>query len=320
MLCCSPAPRADPARAPPGRVAASRDTSSPCRVRPVSGNGSESRDTFLRSDRGPACPLRTALATRPLRIGNRVRNGLAIYQVQSLRQAEIGLGARTRRRIRAADGRTDRGSHPCPRADRATARRCVSGGTSGKTRAARRSPASARPSIASAFRRRGMACEKLSVSFAFHSLVVNAGLIGARVDDGSHQVLQIEIVIHEVFRQRIEQRRIAGRIRSADIVHRIDNALARRSSSTRGWPWTSRRTDCPSTVTQSASAMRRLASGSGTGAVLAVRGRHEEVRLHHAVVFRMLHVEIVALVVDDLFAALRNPAGGRRSEKNAVIS
>ena len=52
----------------------------------------------------------------------------------------------------------------------------------------------------------------------------DAGLIGARIGDGAHQLPQIEIVIHEILGQRVEQRRIAGRIGRADIVHRIDDA------------------------------------------------------------------------------------------------
>ena len=51
-------------------------------------------------------------------------------------------------------------------------------------------------------------------------------LIGPGVDDGAHQVAQIEIVRHEILGQRIQQGRIRRRIGRANIVHRIDDALA----------------------------------------------------------------------------------------------
>ena len=54
----------------------------------------------------------------------------------------------------------------------------------------------------------------------------DAGLVGARIGDGAHQLAQVEIVIQEILGQRVEQRRIAGRIGRADIVHRIDDAAA----------------------------------------------------------------------------------------------
>ena len=55
-----------------------------------------------------------------------------------------------------------------------------------------------------------MACEKLSRVLRVPLVGDEARLIGAAVDDGAHQVLQIEVVIGQIFRQRVEQRRIDG--------------------------------------------------------------------------------------------------------------
>ena len=53
-----------------------------------------------------------------------------------------------------------------------------------------------------------------------------ARLVGAAVHDGSHHVLEIEIVVRQIFRERIEQRRIDGRIGGADIIDGIDDSLS----------------------------------------------------------------------------------------------
>ena len=54
----------------------------------------------------------------------------------------------------------------------------------------------------------------------------NGELIGARLADGLHQLAQVEAVLHELRRERVEQFRIARRIAGADVVHRIDDAAA----------------------------------------------------------------------------------------------
>ena len=95
------------------------------------------------------------------------------------------------------------------------------------------------------------------------------GLVGARIGDGPHQVPQVETVIDEILRQRVEQRRVARRIRGADIVHRIDDAAAEEVAphAVRRSTW--RRTDSPSTsAIGEACAARWHRSESRPGCVL----------------------------------------------------
>ena len=47
-------------------------------------------------------------------------------------------------------------------------------------------------------------------------------LVSARIHDRTHQMLQIEVVAHEVLTERIEQRFIHRRVRRPEIVERID--------------------------------------------------------------------------------------------------
>lgn len=68
-------------------------------------------------------------------------------------------------------------------------------------------------------------------------LIVNIlgdGVRGKLVRGGDHdsanQVLQIEFVLDEILRQRIEQFGIAGRIRDAHVIHGIDQATAHEMS------------------------------------------------------------------------------------------
>ena len=54
----------------------------------------------------------------------------------------------------------------------------------------------------------------------------DAQLVGLRPADVPHEMAQIVAALHKFHRQRIEERRVAGRIAGADVVHRIDDAAS----------------------------------------------------------------------------------------------
>ena len=70
------------------------------------------------------------------------------------------------------------------------------------------------------------ACEKYLLSSLFEVVRLRAELVRPRVHDRPDQVLHVELVRDEVLRQRVEQFVVARRVRVAEVVHRIDDALA----------------------------------------------------------------------------------------------
>ena len=69
-------------------------------------------------------------------------------------------------------------------------------------------------------------CEQFVSSSALVSLGRGRSLVGARIHDRANQMLQVELVVPEVLRQRFEQGAVGRRIGLPKIVGRIDQALA----------------------------------------------------------------------------------------------
>ena len=135
-------------------------------------------------------------------------------------------------------------------------------------------------------------------------------LIRPGADDGAHQVAQIEIVRHEILLERVQQRRIRRRIGRANVIHRIDDALAREIA--------------PHPVGDRFRKERVVPGGEpcrqGVATLRAVRNSGgsrtgQELRLHHPPVLGVLHLVIGALIEHNLLAHFIAGADAHRREE-----
>src|SRR5690349_2993631 len=65
---------------------------------------------------------------------------------------------------------------------------------------------------------------KVHPVFFVPNVRLNTRLVGARIDDGFHQVAEIEVMGDEIFRQSLQQGLVHWRIRGANIIYRLDDA------------------------------------------------------------------------------------------------
>ena len=172
-------------------------------------------------------PLNHSFATRP-----RDRRPHPKWSCRSPDSKPAADSNRLRRSHSQADsrgGRPKRSRKPsCPTCGSASCCAVVSAGTSGNCA---RTPVAAvrpRPSIPPHSTCRGIGMREVVAVGRIPFIGRECRLINTGVGDGPHQMLQIEIMIHEVFGQRIQQRRVRRRVGGPDIVHRIDDALAQK--------------------------------------------------------------------------------------------
>jgi hypothetical protein len=140
---------------------------------------------------------------------------------------------------------------------------------------------------------------------------LNRRLVGARIGNGAHQVLKVEVVIGDVFSEGVKESGVGGRIGGADVVDRIDDASTEEIApdaigDSFGEKGIVSRDD---PIGESVAAVFVGGNGHRLG------GRDEQFGGNGATVLRVLHFVIGALIEDDLFADLVAGAQPNRGEE-----